>query len=125
MSLGRRRGLYGCMRHISHPGAASARRTGGVSISEFTLPSVDRSSLVRRVALPVALAMAIALAVVVAGGRVPAVAGILRRAVSINAGWVGVGAAFEALSLAGYVALLACVAGRATARVRVRESALI
>ena len=43
----------------------------------------------------------------------------------MNAGWVTIGVAFEAISLAGYVALLSFVAGSATPRVRARESAQI
>jgi hypothetical protein len=47
--------------------------------SEFMLPPVDTRSLLRRVALPMALAGAAVVAVVVVGGRVPAVADALRR----------------------------------------------
>jgi uncharacterized membrane protein YbhN (UPF0104 family) len=65
------------------------------------------------------------LAVLVLGGRVHAVADALRRGLGVNPGWVSVGIAFESVSLAGYVALLALVAGRATPRVRARESAQI
>jgi uncharacterized membrane protein YbhN (UPF0104 family) len=93
--------------------------------SEFTFPSVDARSLLRRGALPAALAGAAVLAVVVVGGRVPAVADALRRGLDVNAGWVTLGVAFEVVSLAGYVALLSLVAGTATPRVRARESAQI
>lgn len=93
--------------------------------SELMLPAVDARSLVRRVVVPMVLAGAAVVAVVVVGGRVPAVADALRRGLGVNAGWVTIGVAFEAISLAGYVALLSFVAGRATPRVRARESAQI
>jgi uncharacterized membrane protein YbhN (UPF0104 family) len=95
------------------------------TITEFTLPALDARSLARRAAVPVALAGAALLAVLVLGGRVHAVADALRRGLGVNPGWVSVGIAFESISLAGYVALLALVAGRATPRVRARESAQI
>ncbi len=93
--------------------------------SEYALPSVDVRALARRIALPVALAGALAIGVVVLAGRAPGIADVLRRALGVNAGWVAIGVALEVLSLTGYVALLACVAGHATPRVRVRESAQI
>jgi uncharacterized membrane protein YbhN (UPF0104 family) len=93
--------------------------------SEFTLPPVDTRSLLRRAALPMALAGAAVVAVVVVGGRVPAVADALRRALDVNAGWVTLGVALEAISLAGYIALLSLIAGSASPRVRARESAQI
>lgn len=65
------------------------------------------------------------IAVVLFGGRVPTVAAGLRRLLGVNAGWMLVGVSFEAMSLAGYVALLSFVAGTATPRVRARESAQI
>jgi uncharacterized membrane protein YbhN (UPF0104 family) len=93
--------------------------------SEFMLPPVDTRSLVRRVAVPLALAGAAVVAVVVVGGRVPAVAAALRRGLDVNAGWVTLGVALEAISLAGYAALLSFIAGSASPRVRARESAQI
>jgi len=95
------------------------------TITDFTLPTLDARSLLRRAAVAVALAGAALLAVLVLGGRVHAVADALRRGLGVNPGWVSVGIAFESVSLAGYVALLALVAGRATPRVRARESAQI
>ena len=95
------------------------------TITEFTLPALDARSLARRAAVPVALAGAALLAVLVLGGRVHVVADALRRGLGVNPGWVSAGVAFESISLAGYVALLALVAGRATPRVRARESAQI
>ncbi len=95
------------------------------TITDFTLPALDARSLLRRAAVPVALAAAALVAVLVLGGRVPAVADTLRRGLGVNPGWVSLGIAFESISLAGYVALLALVAGGATPRVRARESAQI
>lgn len=95
------------------------------TVSDFTLPSIDVRGLVRRAALPAVIGGALAATLIVLGGRMPAVAAVLRRAVRVSPGWVGLGIALEALSLAGYVALLSLVAGRATPRVRFRESAQI
>ena len=95
------------------------------TITDFTLPPLDARSTLRRAAVTVALAGAALLGVIVLGGRVHAVAGALRRGLGVNPGWVSVGIAFESASLVGYVALLALVAGRATPRVRARESAQI
>jgi uncharacterized membrane protein YbhN (UPF0104 family) len=95
------------------------------TVSDFTLPSIDVRALLRRAALPALIGGALAATVIVLGGRMPAIAAVLRRAVRVSPSWVGVGIALEALSLAGYVALLSLVAGRATPRVRFRESAQI
>lgn len=92
---------------------------------EFMLPQVGTRALLRRVALPLALGAAAVVAVLVVGGRVPAVADALRRGLDVNAGWVTLGIACEAISLAGYVALLSLIAGSASPRVRARESAQI
>lgn len=71
------------------------------------------------------LAGAAVAAVLLVGGRIHASADGLRRGLGVSPGWVALGAAFECISLAGYVGLMALVAGRATPRVRVRESAQI
>jgi uncharacterized membrane protein YbhN (UPF0104 family) len=93
--------------------------------SELMLPRVDMRSLFRRVAVPIGLAGAAVVAVVLVGGRVTAVADALRSGLDVNAGWVALGVALEATSLAGYVALLSLVAGSASQRVGARESAQI
>jgi uncharacterized membrane protein YbhN (UPF0104 family) len=49
----------------------------------------------------------------------------MRQGLGISPAWLAVGAAFEFISLAGYVGLLSLVAGRATPRVGARESAQI
>ena len=95
------------------------------TVAEFSLPQVDARALVRRAA-PAALIAACAVAVVLlAGGRVHGFLDAIHRVLDVSPGWVAAGAAFEFLSLAGYVALLALVAGRATARIGTRESAQI
>jgi uncharacterized membrane protein YbhN (UPF0104 family) len=93
--------------------------------AEFTLPALDVRSLLRRAAVPMALGGAAVVAVLLVGGHVPAFADALRRGLGVNPGWVAAGIVFESISLAGYVALLSLVAGRAAPRVGVRESAQI
>jgi uncharacterized membrane protein YbhN (UPF0104 family) len=63
--------------------------------------------------------------VLLGAGRVHVFADTLRRALGVKPGWVVLGLAFECISLIGYVALLSLVAGRATPRIRTRESAQI
>jgi uncharacterized membrane protein YbhN (UPF0104 family) len=92
---------------------------------EFTLPSLDLRVVARRAALPALLGIAAVATVILAGGRISAVAGALHRLMSVNAGWTLVGIAFECVSLAGYVAVLALIAGRATPRIGTAESAQI
>ena len=95
------------------------------TVAEFSLPQFDARALVRRAA-PAALIAACAVGVVLlAGGRVHGFLDAIHRVLDVSPGWVVAGAAFEFLSLAGYVALLALVAGRATTRIGTRESAEI
>ncbi len=93
--------------------------------AEFTLPALDVRSLLRRAAVPMALGGAAVVAVLLVGGHVPAFADALRRGLGVNPRWVAAGIVFESISLAGYVALLSLVAGRAAPRVGVRESVQI
>ncbi|HWX97475.1 MAG TPA: lysylphosphatidylglycerol synthase transmembrane domain-containing protein [Solirubrobacteraceae bacterium] len=95
------------------------------TISEFTLPAVDLRALPRRLVLPALLAGATVAVVLLAGGRVSALADGLRRGLGVSPGWAAAGGAFEFISLAGYMGLLSLVAGRATPRVGARESAQI
>jgi uncharacterized membrane protein YbhN (UPF0104 family) len=95
------------------------------AVSEIALPTLDVRALARRVALPALFAGAAVVAVLLAGGRVHAFADALRRGLGVSPGWAAVAAAFECISLTGYVVLLSLVAGRATARVGTRESAQI
>ena len=95
------------------------------AISEFTLAGA-RHPCARSPSRVPALLAAVALAVVlVAGGRIEAFAEVLRRGLDANPVWALAGVVFECISLAGYVALLSLVAGRATPRVRARESAQV
>src|SRR5947199_5056674 len=93
--------------------------------SEFTLPSLDLKAVARRAALPAVLGAAAAATVILAGGRISAVAGALHRVMSVNGYWTVLGITFECVSLAAYVAVLALIAGRATPRIGVAESAQI
>jgi uncharacterized membrane protein YbhN (UPF0104 family) len=95
------------------------------TISEFALPALDVRALARRFMLPALLAGVAVAAVLLSGGRVHALADGLRRGLGVSPGWAAAGAVFEGVSLAGYVWLLSLVAGRATPRVRARESAQI
>jgi len=95
------------------------------AISEFTLPTLDVRALGRRAALPALLAVAAVALVLLAGGRIEALAEALRRGLDANPAWAGAGVVFECISLAGYVALLSLVAGRATPRLGARESAQV
>jgi uncharacterized membrane protein YbhN (UPF0104 family) len=90
---------------------------------ELALPAVDVRAVARRAAVPAAVAAAAATVVVAAGKPMQAFADALERAAHADARWVAAGAVFELLSFAGYVALLWLVAGSATPRMGVRESA--
>jgi uncharacterized membrane protein YbhN (UPF0104 family) len=89
------------------------------------LPALNLRALAKRVALPLVLVAAAACGVLLGAGRVHVFADTLRRALGVKPGWVVLGLAFECISLTGYVALLSLVAGRATPRIRTRESAQI
>ena len=87
--------------------------------------ALDLRALVRRGLLPgVALVGVAALALLV-GGTTHAFAAALRRVLDLSPVWVALGAVFECVSILGYIALLAFVAGRATSRIGVRESAQV
>src|SRR4051812_19506265 len=90
--------------------------------TDFTIPALDLRSLARRAAVPGAVAAIAAVGVAVAGGPAHAFAHALRRAVDADPGWVAAAAVSEAVSFAGYVALLWLVAGRATRRMGARAS---
>jgi putative heme transporter len=92
---------------------------------EFALPALDARVLARRAAVPALLAGAAVAAVLLGGGGVHAVADVLRRGLGVSPGWAVLGVVFECTSLAGYIGLLAAVAGRATTRIGTRESAQI
>jgi uncharacterized membrane protein YbhN (UPF0104 family) len=95
------------------------------SITDLPLPALELRSLARRLAVPALVAAAAVAAAVLAGGRVHAFTDAVQRGLGVSPGWAAAGAGFEFASLAGYVALLSLVAGRATQRVGSRESAQI
>jgi uncharacterized membrane protein YbhN (UPF0104 family) len=95
------------------------------AVAEVPLPELDARALLRRVALPALLAVGVVAFVLLAGGRIHAFVDAVRRGLSVSPAWAATGAAFELASLAGYIGLLALVAGRQTSRIRTRESAQI
>ena len=95
------------------------------TIQDFALPTIEVRALVRRAAFPAVLVAAAVATVLVLGGRVHTVADALNRVLGVDPGWAIAGIAFECISIAGYVALLSLVAGRATSRIRLRQSAQI
>ncbi len=95
------------------------------SLTDVQLPALELRSLARRIAVPALVAAAAVAAVLLAGGRVHAFTDAIQRGLGASPGWAALGAGFELVSLAGYVALLSLVAGRATPRVGSRESAQI
>ena len=96
-----------------------------ITVPEPAIPALNLRALARRLVVPGLLAAAGVVGVLLLGGRIHVFADALRRGLSVSPVWVIVGVAFECISLAGYVALLALVAGRATGRVGTRESAQI
>lgn len=95
------------------------------TVSELALPALDVRAFARRAAVPALLAAAAVAVVVLAGGRVHAFADAVHRVLGLSPAWLTVAIVFECVSLAGYVGLLSLVAGRATCRLGVRESAQI
>jgi uncharacterized membrane protein YbhN (UPF0104 family) len=95
------------------------------AVAEIPLPNLDVRALARRAAVPALLVVGAVAFVLLAGGRVHAFVEAMRRGMSVSPGWAGAGGAFELASLAGYVGLLALVAGRQTSRIGTRESAQI
>jgi uncharacterized membrane protein YbhN (UPF0104 family) len=98
------------------------------SASELTIApelAIDLRTLARRAAVPAALAAALIAVVILGGGRVGAVADALKRTLSVSPAWALVAIGFETVSIAAYIVLLSLVAGRATGRIRTRESAQI
>jgi uncharacterized membrane protein YbhN (UPF0104 family) len=93
--------------------------------AEVPIPALELRSLGRRLAVPVLLAGVAVAGVLLAGRHVHAFLEGVRRGLDVSPGWAALGAVFECVSLAGYVALLSLVAGRATSRIGARESAQI
>lgn len=95
------------------------------TVSDLSLPPLDIRALARRAVIPALVAAVAVAAVLIGGGRVHAVSDALHRMLALSPGWLAVSIVFECISMAGYVSLLAVVAGRATNRIGVRESAQI
>lgn len=93
--------------------------------ADFALPAPELRSLARRAVLPGFLGAAVLLAIIVGGQRIHQIGAVVDRVFAINGWWTLVGITCECVSIAGYVVLLATVAGRATPRIRLRESAEI
>jgi uncharacterized membrane protein YbhN (UPF0104 family) len=96
-----------------------------LAVPELALPSIDVSGALRRIAVPAAIAAIAVAAMFVLGGHVRTFADALVRGLDVSPAWAIAAVIFETASLAGYVVLLALVAGRATPRVGTRESAQI
>jgi uncharacterized membrane protein YbhN (UPF0104 family) len=94
------------------------------AMAELTLRGPDLRALARRLAVPALIALAVGF-VLLAGGHAHAFLDGVERGLRVSPAWAVTGVLFECVSLAGYVALLALVAGRATARIGGRESAQI
>jgi uncharacterized membrane protein YbhN (UPF0104 family) len=98
---------------------------GSETLQHPALPEIDARLLARRLAPPALAGAAAIAAVLLLGGHAQGLPATLRRELSGSPWWTGVAAIFECVSLAGYVILLALIVGRATPRVRTRESAQI
>jgi uncharacterized membrane protein YbhN (UPF0104 family) len=92
---------------------------------DFALSGLDVRALARRAVLPAVLAIAAVTAVVLLQSHVHVLADSVRRVLDLNPAWALAAIVLECLSLAGYVALLWLVAGRAAPTIGARESAQI
>jgi uncharacterized membrane protein YbhN (UPF0104 family) len=95
------------------------------TVVDLALPPLDVRAIARRAAIPAALALAAVGALLLAQSRAHAVSDAIQRGLNVSPGWAAVAVVFECASIAGYVALLSLVVGRAAPRVGVRESAQI
>jgi uncharacterized membrane protein YbhN (UPF0104 family) len=95
------------------------------SAADFALPALQLRALARRAAVPALIAIGALAGVVLLQSHIHVLAECIRRVVHASPGWALVAVVLECLSLAGYVALLWLVAGRAAPTVRARESAQI
>jgi uncharacterized membrane protein YbhN (UPF0104 family) len=93
--------------------------------ADFSLPTLELRSLGRRALVPALVGAGVLAAVMFGGHRIHTVTAVLHRALGVNGWWTAAAVVFECVSVAGYVVLLALVAGSATPRIRMRESAEI
>ena len=84
-------------------------------------PGIDR----RKIGIGVAVVLGVVAVLSFTNGPADKLTDAFTRVAHADLGWVLAGVAFEALSFAGYIALFWLVASRATATVRLRESAEI
>src|SRR3954466_5870318 len=84
--------------------------------------SFSWAHLARRARIPALVAGVVVAAAVVLGGPAHTFLHALERAFTADPRWVLGAAAFEALSFAGYIALLSHVVGRGNARLGLRQS---
>jgi uncharacterized membrane protein YbhN (UPF0104 family) len=94
------------------------------AVAQLTFRRPDLHGAGRRLAVPALLAAAVVF-LLLAGGHGRAFLDGIERGLRVTPGWAALGILFECLSLGGYVALLALVAGRATSRIGGKESAQI
>ena len=94
------------------------------TVAELALRNLDVRALGRKLALPALLGAGVGFALL-AGGHAHAIVADVERGLRVQPAWAALAVVLECLSLAGYVALLALVAGRATSRIGARESAQI
>jgi putative heme transporter len=92
---------------------------------ELSLPALDVRGLGRRLAIVAVGLAAVGALLALAAPHLHTVEHALARAVTLQPAWGAVAIGLEAVSLAGYVILLAGVAGRSTQRIGIRESAAI
>jgi putative heme transporter len=83
---------------------------------------IDFGQLARRARVPAAIAAGVVVAAVVLGGPARHLLDALERAFTADPRWVLAAAGFEALSFAGYIALLSHVAGRGNDRFGFKQS---
>jgi len=83
---------------------------------------IDLGQLARRARVPAAIAAVAIGAALVIGGPARHLLDALERAFTADPRWVLAAAGFEALSFAGYIALLSHVAGRGNARFGLKQS---
>src|SRR3954470_1581411 len=108
--------------HMSAQAATLDINTSDPIAALKRVAGVGNNTLVRKIAVPLALVAAAALAAVVVPGIAEKFGDALVRAVHADPVWVVAGITFELLSFTGYIALFWHVASRATSRIGLRAS---
>src|SRR5947209_9796047 len=104
--------------------AMTALQATDRTVTELALRVPELRGVARRLAVPALLAAGVLFALVAAGHAHTFIEAIA-RGLQLTPAWAVLAVVLECLSLGGYVALLALVAGRATGRIGGRESAQI